>query len=257
MPIVMDRRRLVAGLAAGSVVAFTGGCAQNTALGRKQLLLVDDAQLAQLSAASWKQIREKEKISRDPELNARVRRVGQRIAAASGLPRRDWEFTVFDSDAVNAFVLPGGKVGFYRGILELMANDDQVATVMGHEFAHLAGRHSAERYSQQLASNSALQVTDVVLASNDVQFAREISAVLGAGVTFGVILPYSRRHEYEADRIGMGYMAKAGYDLDQAVAFWEKMAARSKGSRPEFASTHPSDQNRIRAIREEIGRIRA
>lgn len=257
MPIVMDRRRLVAGLAAGSVVAFSGGCAQNAALGRKQLLLVDDAQLAQLSAASWQQIREKEKISNDPRLNGQVRRVGTRIAQVSGLPRVDWEFTVFDSDAVNAFVLPGGKVGFYRGILELMSNDDQVATVMSHEFAHLAGRHSAERYSQQLASNSALQATDVVLASNDVRFAKEISAVLGAGVTFGVILPYSRRHEYEADRIGLRYMAQAGYDLDQAVVFWEKMAARSKGSPPEFASTHPSDLNRVKAIKEEIARLRA
>ena len=256
MPIVLDRRRLITGLAAGSVVAFAGGCAQNTALGRKQLLLVDNSQLAQLSAASWTQIREKEKLSNDPQLNARVRRVGQRIANASGLPDPGWQFAVFDSDSVNAFVLPGGQVGFYRGILELMSNDDQVATVMGHEFAHLAGRHAAERYSQQLASNSALEVTDVVLASNDVRFAKEISAVLGAGVTFGVILPYSRRHEYEADKIGLRYMAKAGYKLDEAVAFWEKMAARSKGGPPEFASTHPSDINRVKAISEEIAQIR-
>jgi len=257
MPIVMDRRRLVTGLAAGTVVAFAAGCAQNTALGRRQLLLVDDAQLAQLSAASWDQIRAKEKISSDPGMNARVRRVGLKIARASGLPDPSWEFTVFDSDAVNAFVLPGGKVGFYRGILELMSSDDQVATVMGHEFAHVAGRHSAERYSQQLATNSALQVSDVVLASNDVALRQEITAVLGAGVTFGVILPYSRRHEYEADRIGLRYMARAGYDLDEAVVFWEKMAARSKGGPPEFASTHPSDLNRVKAIKGEITQIRA
>lgn len=257
MAIVLNRRQLVTGLAAGSVVAFTGACAQNTALGRRQLLLVDNSQLAQLSAASWQQIRANEKISNDARLNGQVRRVGTRIARASGMPDPEWEFTVFDSGDVNAFVLPGGKVGFYRGILELMSNDDQVATVMGHEFAHVAGRHAAERYSQQLASNSALEVTDVVLASNDVRFRNEITAILGAGVTFGVILPYSRRHEYEADKIGLRYMAEAGYDLDEAVAFWEKMAARSGRSQPEFASTHPSDSNRIRAIKEEITRIRA
>ena len=141
--IRMNRRQILTGLASGTVVAFAPGCVENPTLGRSQLILVSEEQIAQLSAQAWQQSLQRERVSRDPALNAQLQRVGRRIAQASGLAY-DWEFVVFDSDQENAWVLPGGKVAFYRGIMETMENDDQVATVMGHEAAHLAGRHAAD-----------------------------------------------------------------------------------------------------------------
>lgn len=249
--IRMNRRQILTGLASGSVVAFAPGCAENTAIGRSQLMLVSEQQIAQLSAQAWQQTLQRERVSRDPALNAQLNRVGQRVARASGL-NYDWEFVVFDSEQENAWVLPGGKVGFYSGIMRTMDNDDQVATVMGHEAAHLAGRHAAERASQQQAAGIGLGLASVALDAGDVDNTAQWAAILGAGVTFGVLLPYSRRHELEADALGVDYMARAGYDPRQALAFWQSKAAQSEGrsSVPEFASTHPSDATRIAALRQ-------
>ncbi len=253
MTIVMNRRELVSGLAAGTVVAFAGGatsgCVENPALGRRQMLLVTDEQLAQLSASAWTQLRQQQPISRNSAYNRRLQSTGDRIVAASNLPNQDWEYTVFESDQINAFVMPGGKVGFYSGILDIMDNDDQVATVMGHEVGHVAGRHAAERYSQQIAANAALTATNIALQSQDVRFSQEIAAILGAGVSFGILLPYSRQHEYEADRLGVQYMANANYNPREALNFWQTMAGMSRGNKPlEFMSTHPSDESRIREM---------
>lgn len=247
----MNRRQILQGLACGSVVAIAPGCTENTALGRSQLMLVSDSQIQQLSAQAWQQSLQRERISRDPALNAQLNRVGQRITRASGL-NYPWEFVVFDSDQQNAWVLPGGKVAFYRGILETMDNDDQVATVMGHEAAHLAGRHAAERASQQQAAGIGLGLASVALDAGDVENTAQWAAILGAGVTFGVLLPYSRRHELEADRIGVDYMVRAGYNPREALDFWTSKAAEADSPRsvPEFASTHPSDATRIAALRE-------
>ncbi len=246
--VVMNRRQLVCGLASGSVVALSG-CVENPATGRSQLVLVSDAQLAQLSASAWTQLRQQTPVSRDAALNRRVTNVGQRIVNAVGLTRYNWEYTVFQSDQLNAFVMPGGKVGFYTGILELMETDDKIAVVMGHEVGHVTGRHAAERYSQQVAAGTLQTAAGVALQASDVSFAREAAAILGAGVQFGLLLPYSRKHELEADALGIDYMIRAGYDPRQAVPFWQSMAARSGGRRPpEFMSTHPDPANRIRQI---------
>lgn len=243
--VVMSRRELICGLAAGTVVAVSG-CATNPETGRSQLILVSGDQLASLSAQSWRQIREKERVSRDPALNNRLRRVGDRITRAAGRGGEPWEYAVFDSDQKNAFVLPGRQVGFYRGIMELADTDDQLAAIMGHEVGHVSGRHGAERVSQSLASQAGLSAAQVALAAGEVSGAPQIAAALGAGVQFGVLLPYSRRHELEADRLGVGYMARAGYNPRQSVTLWRKMAASSSGrSTPEFLSTHPSPQTRI------------
>lgn len=249
--IRMNRRQILTGLASGTVVAFAPGCVENPTLGRSQLILVSEEQIAQLSAQAWQQSLQRERVSRDPALNAQLQRVGRRIAQASGLAY-DWEFVVFDSDQENAWVLPGGKVAFYRGIMETMENDDQVATVMGHEAAHLAGRHAAERASQQQAAGIGLGLASVALDAGDVENTAQWAAILGAGVTFGVLLPYSRRHELEADRFGVDYMVRAGYDPREALDFWTSKAAQQTGRRsvPEFASTHPSDETRIAALRE-------
>ncbi len=251
--IVMDRRKLLAGLAAGSVFAVSG-CTTNPVTGRSQLIMVSEGQLAQLSASSWTQIKGKESLSRDPAYTGRVKRVAPRIVNAAGLGAKPWEFAVFDSDQINAFAMPGGKIGVYTGILDVMENDDQLATVLGHEVGHITGRHGQERYSQSMLAGVGMQTASVALASNDVAFSRELAAVIGAGISFGVILPYARKHEYEADRIGLKYMQRAGYDPHQSVKFWQNMMAKNQGRQkpPEFMSTHPSDSNRIAELQKAI-----
>ncbi|GAK45860.1 peptidase M48 Ste24p [Tepidicaulis marinus] len=254
-PVVMNRRRLIQGLASGSVVALAG-CTQNRALGRSQLILVSDGQLAQMAASSWSALKKQERISRDPRMNARLRTVGSRIVQSAGLGNQPWEFTLFDSDEANAFVLPGGKVGFYEGIFKRFDNDHHLAAVMGHEVGHVTARHSAERYSQQLAAGLGMTAAAVAMEAGDVQGGKEIAAVLGMGVQFGVLLPYSRRHELEADTLGLRYMHASGYDARQAVGLWQNMAKQSKGSAPpEFMSTHPSHASRIANIQQELKRM--
>lgn len=248
---LMRRRELIIGLAAGTVLPLASACADNPALGRSQLMLVSDAQLAQLSAQAWTDSLRQERVLRDPSYQRRLERVGQRIVAASGQTHLDWEFVVFDSDTVNAWVLPNGKVGFYKGILDIMQTDDHVATVLGHEVGHVAGRHSAERASQQMAAQMGLSLlTSAIGNSGDyAQYSQEIGAALGMGINYGVILPYSREHEYEADRLGVDYMVRAGYDPRQAIDFWVGMSTMNQHHVAEFASTHPSDEHRIAAMR--------
>ena len=179
----------------------------------------------------------------------RIRQIGDRIAAVSGRDDFAWEFNVIESDDVNAFCLPGGKVFFYTGILALMENDDQIATVMGHEIAHALARHGAERMSMQMVSQAGAQILAVALEI-PAQYQGLYQQAYGIGTQVGVLLPYSRKHEHEADQIGVYLMWKAGYDPNEAVRFWEKMKAKSEGKAPpEFLSTHPSDQSRIDAIK--------
>jgi predicted Zn-dependent protease len=249
--VVLDRRELIKGLAAGSIVAIAG-CSENPELGRTQLILVSDGQLAQLAASSWDQLKRQEKISRDPGHNAALQRVGPRVAGAAGLGGASWEYTVFDNNAVNAFVLPGGKVGFYTGIMKLFDNDDQVAVVMGHETGHVVGRHAAERFSQSVLADVGVSAVAIALQQNDVRSSQEIAAILGLGVMFGLILPYSRKHESEADSLGLRFSQRAGYDPTQAIPFWEKMAARAGPRQPEFMSTHPDPQSRIAAMKVQL-----
>ncbi len=246
--VVLSRRELVVGLAAGTVVA----CTVNPETGRNQLMLVSDGQLAQLSQGAWADVKAQETISNDPQMNARLRRVGDRIAPAAGFSPSEFEYAVFESDTKNAFVLPGRQVGFYRGIMDMAENDAQIATVLGHEVGHVTGRHAAERYSQNIAVGVGTTVAAVAISQSDTQYKQEIAAVLGLGVTFGYILPYSRQHETEADELGIDYMARAGYPTREAVRFWEKMAAEGGSRPPEFLSTHPSPETRIRLIEERI-----
>ncbi|MFT6460975.1 MAG: putative Zn-dependent protease [Maricaulis maris] len=252
---LVRRREMIMGLAAGSVLPFIAGCADNAALGRSQLMLVSDNQLAQLSSQAWQDSLQRERVLRDPSYQRRLQRVGDRVVAASGQTHLDWEFVVFDSDSVNAWVLPNGKVGFYKGILDIMDTDDHVATVMGHEVGHVAGRHSAERASQQMAAQMGVSLLASAIGSSGADYAQysdDIGAALGMGVTYGVILPYSREHEYEADRLGVDFMVGSGYDPRQAVDFWIGMAAMNDHHSAEFASTHPSDDNRVAAMRAHI-----
>lgn len=252
--VTMSRREIIRGLAAGSVVVLAEGCTYNEELGRSQLLFVSSGQMAQLAATAWTDLKQQEKLSNDPKYVSRVRRVAPRIIRASGNNPADWEVQVFDSDSLNAFALPGGKIGFYTGILDIMENDDQIAVVMGHEVAHVNYNHAGERYSQSTLAQAGLTVAQVAVSGS--QYQNQILGILGAGATLGVILPFSRRHELEADKFGLRYMHRAGYNVDEAVRFWEKMAAMKNGAPPEFLSTHPSDATRIAQLKREIALIR-
>ncbi|PHR62416.1 MAG: peptidase M48 [Robiginitomaculum sp.] len=243
--VIMSRRHLIAGLAAGTVTA----CVTNPDTGESQFMLVSEGQLAQMASSAWTDAKAQTPISRDPHLNSQLTRVGGRISTAANRQHENWEYAVFDSDQKNAFVMPGGKVGFYRGIMEFSDNEDQIAAIMGHETGHVTGRHAAARYSRQMAAGAGLAAANVALSRSDTRYKNEIAAVLGAGVTFGVILPFSRKHELQADKLGVDYMHRAGYDVRQSVRLWEKMAADSSGSRqPEFMSTHPSPETRVQEL---------
>ena len=245
----MGRREILRGLAAGTVFPLTAaGCAS----GGFAEALVSDQQILQASSMAWQEALQQQPVSRDRALRRRVERVGQRIVPASGLTQYEWEFVVFDDDTQNAWVLPGGKVAFYRGILETMENDDQVATVMGHEVGHMARDHAAERARRQATAGVGLGIANIALGGAGVENAEGWSQILGTGVIYGVILPYSREHELEADRLGIDYMERAGYNPVEALRFWvnkaEAAARAGRNAPPEFSSTHPSDRTRIQQL---------
>jgi predicted Zn-dependent protease len=226
----------------------TAACAYNESLGRSQFLLVDDNALTQQSEAAWAQALRSQPTSNDAAANARVRRVGGRIVEAAGLTDRSWDYAVFVSQSPNAFVLPSGKIGVTTGLLNLVRNDDQLAAVLGHEVGHVVARHAAERYSSTAATSMVL--SGVQSAAGD--YAQAAGAIGGLGAQLGVLLPFSRRHELEADRLGVDYLQRAGFRPSEAIALWRLMAEQRQGSTPEFASTHPSDTSRIAALQEYI-----
>lgn len=240
--------RLLAPLFGSLALLLLPACTTVEETGRKQINFMPDSQIAAMGVDAFAQIKQREKISKDPAVNARIQRIGKRIAAAVGrdLPNAEWEFVVFESDQLNAFALPGGKVGFYTALINLAANDDEIAIVMGHEVAHVSSRHGAERQSQAMAialGGAALGIG----TSNDKNQEYYLLAY-GVGSTLGS-LAYSRHHETEADVVGLRFAAKAGYDPRAAASFWRKMAAKETGGRPPvLLSTHPSSQERIQNL---------
>jgi predicted Zn-dependent protease len=204
-----------------------------------------------MGVQAYQQILKKEKVSTNPEHNALVQRVGRRIAEATGRKDYQWEFKVIENDKmINAFALPGGKVAVYTGILPVTRDEAGLAAVMGHEVAHAIARHGGERVSQGLLVQVGLGVVQAALGSQDPATTKQVATLLGAGAAVGLILPFSRSQESEADRLGMIYMAKAGYDPHAARDLWVRMGQASKGQQkpPEFLSTHPANQTRIRQI---------
>lgn len=242
------------GIPLAAAVLALAACYTNPVTGRKSLVLLSTGQEATLGAESFKEIRNKEKVSDDPIANERVARVGRRIAQAVGseLPDAKWEFVVFQSNDVNAFALPGGKVGVYTGLLQVAATDDELATVIGHEIGHVTARHGAERMSEALVIAGLGEVGGAVVEAKTGTSQRQLFDLAYGGVaTLGRVLPHSRGNESEADRMGAVYAARAGYDPRAAITFWEKMLVQKKvaggGESPLAAllSTHPADQKRI------------
>lgn len=244
----MKRPALITLCAAVALSAGIAGCAYNDTLGRNQFLIVDDSALIQQADAAWAEALRTQRTSNDAASLARVRRVGDRIVAAAGLSERRWEYALFVSDAPNAFVLPSGKIGVTTSLLALVRNDDQLAAVLGHEVGHVVARHAAERYSTSAATSVVL--SGVQGAAGD--YGQAAGAVGGLGAQLGVLLPFSRRDELEADRLGVDYMHSAGFRPGEAVALWRVMQQQRQGSTPEFASTHPSDSTRIAQLEQYI-----
>jgi len=235
------------------IATYLSGCLSSTPYThRKQLVLFSPQQELQMGYNAARQILQKEPLSRDPRLNAAVQRVGSRIAQAAAQPNYRWQFFVIDKDIMNAFCLPGGKVFVYKGLFRVVQNDDQLAVVLGHEVAHAIARHGAERMSMVQLGRLGERVAEQAIGGG--KYAGAIRKAYGATEGIGLVLPFSRKFEYEADEIGLYLMTKAGYDPRQAIPFWENMMRLSQGRRkpPEFLSTHPADINRIRKIQKEI-----
>jgi predicted Zn-dependent protease len=247
----MPRREVVRRLLAGTMVlgvAGSGGC---SSVG--EFLAPSDADLVPLAAQAWEQTKKETPISKDAKANARLQAVGQKISRIAPVQNAAWEFVVFDSKELNAFVLPGGKVGFYKGLIDFVDNDDMIAAVMGHEAGHVVARHAALRAGQQSATQLGVAFGGAALGgvlSKDQQDAA-MMVMTGVG-TYGVLLPFSRNNELEADKLGVDYMHTGGYDVKQAVRLWEKMGAASKDRPTEWMSTHPNPETRIAELRSYI-----
>jgi predicted Zn-dependent protease len=249
----MHRRDIVRALWSGTMLLGVSGVAGCESAG--EFFAPADADLVPMAAQAWSETKAQTPISRDARANARLQAVGNKIASVANIQDAQWEFVVFDSPEKNAFCLPGGKVGFYKGLLDFVDNDDQVAAVLGHEVGHVALRHAAKRIGQETFTSLVIQGGGALVGSQ-VQMSSQtlnmVMAAAGAGAQVGVLLPFSRQNETDADRQGVEYMHAVGYDVKQAVRLWEKMGAGSAERPQEWMSTHPNPESRVKDLRDYI-----
>lgn len=234
-------------------------CSTVPLTGRRQLILVSEGELTAMSLESYKQVLSESTLSKDPAQVDMVRRIGGRLAAATekylgdnGLPTEhyQWEFSVIqDDETVNAWCMPGGKIAVYTGLFPVSKDEGGLAVVMSHEIAHAVARHGNERMSQQLLVKFGASALSTAMKNSPEQTRDIFLGVYGAGAQAGVLLPYSRNHESEADRIGLTLMAMAGYDPRAAVPLWERMDESGGARPPEILSTHPAPSSRIENIK--------
>ncbi|MEQ1851020.1 MAG: M48 family metallopeptidase [Chthoniobacteraceae bacterium] len=222
--------------------------------GRSVRLALSPQQESALGVQAYRQVLAESRTISSGANFEMVRRCAQRLTAATGEAGRNfqWEVSLVQSDQVNAFCLPGGKIVVYTGILPVAQSEAGLAVVMGHELAHATLRHGSERILQQQTTNTLLQGVNFSTGDMSYEQRRLLMGVIGAGARIGYILPFSRDHESEADSIGLRYMARAGYDPNEAPKFWQRMAQASKGGPPQFLSTHPAHETRIQRLREEL-----
>lgn len=255
---------LLAILAAALLV----GCASVPITGRKQVLLVSDQEIISSSLTQYNAYMKKAPRSASGSSSAMVTRVGKRIALAteeylrnnglsSEISNFAWEFNLVKDNQVNAFCMPGGKIVVYEGLLRLVNSDDELAVVIGHEVAHAVAKHSNERISQQMLAQYGAQILNLSLDSKGPLIQSLAGQVYGLGAQYGVMLPFSRKHELEADHMGLILMTIAGYKPEAAIDFWQKMAANSGEKPAELLSTHPSDERRINDIRKQLPQVKA
>jgi predicted Zn-dependent protease len=236
-------------------------CSTVPLIGRKQVSLFPESEMVAMSLTNYSQFLNENKLSANKAQFDMVKRVGSKMSVAVEKYLKDngfqdriadfkWEFNLVQDDTPNAWCMPGGKVVFYTGIMPLAKNDAGVAVVMGHEIGHAVARHGNERMSQQMLVQFGGIALSEAIKTKPQETQAIYQTVFGVGAQLGVMLPYSRQHEYEGDKLGLIFMAIAGYDPKEAIGFWERMAANSSGKTPEFLSTHPVEQNRIEAIRQ-------
>ena len=231
---------------------LVAACATAPYTGRRQILFSSEGSETRMGYQAFEQIRRQYKLSQDPEATALVAKVGQRVAAAAQRPDYRWEFLVFEGKEANAFCLPGGKVGIFTGILKYTKDEAGMATVISHEVAHALARHAGERLSQSMLAQAGGLGLGVALGGMGSAASTAIMQGYSLGTQLGILLPYSRTQEYEADHIGLILMAKAGYDPAQALEFWKRMMTKDKkGAKlPEFMSTHPTDASRLKELQD-------
>ncbi|MCA1960264.1 MAG: M48 family metallopeptidase [Desulfomonile sp.] len=238
------------------VLTIAYGCASVPHTGRRQFNMVPDAQLNALGTNAFNEIAGRESLSKDEHVNSAVKRVVERVTAAAEAtdkPNFKWEVRVLENKDPNAVCLPGGKILVLSGIIPYARNEAGLAAIIAHEVAHAVARHGGERVSQAVTVNGALQLGSLALSKDGGKLdarSKRILGALGSGALVGILLPYSRVHEFEADRIGQIYMARAGYDPTEALRLWERMSQIKKPPIPPWLSTHPTDQDRLRKLRE-------
>lgn len=220
-----------------------------TQTGRSQVMLMSESEEIRIGEQTRDEVLKKANISHDPAMLAMLYRVGKKISVAAEKPEFKWEFYLINDKSKNAFCLPGGKVFVYTGLMSIVANDDELATVLGHEVAHALLRHGAERSSVDKVRSGAGLVLAIIIQAAAPKYANIANSAFSVGSNALVMLPYSRSHELEADKYGITLMVRAGYDPRYALSFWQKMSA-NKSSGNDFFSTHPSDEKRIKQIKE-------
>ncbi len=246
------------------LVFFTISCGTVPMTGRKQFTAIPSSQMISLAEDSYAQVLNESKLSNNQLYTTQVRRVGTRVSQAvekyfkekgleDNIKNYSWEFHVLASDEKNAWCMPGGKIAFYEGIMPICENDNGVAVVMAHEIAHAVAKHGNERMSQQLAAQLGGMALSEAL-ENEKETTRKLAlAAFGVGAQVGIMLPYSRTHEKEADELGLYFMAMAGFNPREAPEFWKRMKEQSGGAGvPEFLSTHPNPESRIDNINQHM-----
>ncbi len=243
------------------VILMASSCTTVPITGRRQLNLIPDDSIIAMSLTEYDKFLSTHKLSNDPQKTAMVKRVGSRIAKAvetylashgmaGEIKKYSWEFNLVQSDEINAWCMPGGKVVVYTGILPVAKDETGLAVVLGHEIAHAVAKHGNERMSQGLLAQFGGMALEQALSDRPAATRQLLLAAYGLGAQVGVLLPYSRLQEKEADHLGLIFMAMAGYNPAEAVNFWKRMASLKKGGElPEFLSTHPADAKRIKAIK--------
>lgn len=252
-------------LLAGAAMLLSS-CGSVPITGRKQLNLVSDSEVLQSSLTQYKSYMSSATISGEKAQSEQVTRVGKKLAAATeaylkanGLEAEvqnfQWEFNLVKNNEINAFCMPGGKIVVYEGLMKLVASDDELAVVLGHEVAHAVAKHSNERMSQQVLAQYGAQAIGIFTQGKSAATQQIVNQVYGLGANYGVMLPFSRKHESEADKMGLVLMSLAGYNPRTALTFWQKMASSSKNTTPAFMSDHPSDAKRIADIEKDLPAI--
>jgi predicted Zn-dependent protease len=247
-----------------SAALFIAACSTVPITGRNQLSLVSRGEMQTMSYQQYGEFLKANKLSTDKKATDLVKRVGLRIQKAvesyfamkqmsDQLSGYQWEFNLVEDSVMNAWCMPGGKVVVYTGLLPVTKTEPGLAVVMGHEIAHAIAEHGAERMSQEMLAEMGGMALSAAMASKPEETRNTWMTVYGVGAQYGALLPYSRLHESEADHLGLIFMSMAGYQPEEAITFWQRMAsAKQGGAPPEFLSTHPSDETRIAKLKEEL-----